>query len=110
MSKNKKPEVEPEPEPQEEVEQVVTGSGEFVFLNGSRYVGDWKSTGDVKQRDGEGTYTNGPEEYTGQWVDDRMEGRGKHTFSSGAVYEGELVNNMFEGTGTYRFPDGSTYR
>ena len=81
-----------------------------MFSNGARYVGAWKSSDGVKLRDGEGVYTNGPEEYSGQWVDDRMEGKGKHTYSSGASFEGELVDNKFEGIGTYRFPDGATYR
>ena len=110
MSKKKQPEPEPEPEPEEEEQVVETGTGEFVFSNGAKYVGAWKIVGGVKLRDGEGVYSYGPEEYSGQWVDDCMQGQGRHTFSSGAVYEGEFHQNMFEGTGTYRFADGAAYR
>ena len=107
--KGKQPEPEPVPEPEEE-EVIETGTGEFVFSSGAKYVGGWKSVDGVKVRDGEGVYSYGPEEYSGQWVDDCMEGQGTHKFSSGACYEGEFKQNMFEGTGTYRFADGATYR
>ena len=111
MSKKGKAEPEPEPEPEgEEEPQVETGTGTFMFPNGAKYVGGWKSVDGAKVRDGEGVYTHGPEEFTGQWVDDCMEGSGKHTFSSGAFYEGEFSNNLFEGKGVYRFADGATYR
>lgn len=110
MSKKKQPEPEPEPEPVEQDEQVETGDGEFLFSNGAKYVGSWKKVSGVKLRDGIGVYSYGPEEYSGQWANDCMHGKGRHKFSSGAVYDGDFHNNMFEGAGTYRFADGATYR
>jgi hypothetical protein len=110
MSKNKK---EPEPEPVAQVEKepvIETGSGEFLFPNGAKYIGEWRSVNGLKQRHGNGTYAFGPEEYQGQWAEDAMQGHGRQSFSSGAYYEGEFHHNMFQGQGVYRFPDGATYR
>lgn len=110
MSKKKQADPEPLVEPEPKVEHVETGEGEFIFSNGATYRGQWKCIDGAKFRAGEGVYCCGPENYSGQWVNDCMEGNGKYTFSSGAVYEGEFQNNMFEGSGTYRFADGATYR
>ena len=38
-----------------------------------------------------------------------MNGKGKLTHSSGALYEGEFVNNQFHGIGKYVWPNGSFY-
>lgn len=112
MSKNKGKvqEAEPEPEPVQNDPVIETGKGEFLFPNGARYLGEWKSVNGIKFRHGEGEYQYGPEVYSGQWSDDKMCGAGKQTFSSGAYYDGEFKDNMFEGNGIYRFPEGATYR
>jgi hypothetical protein len=39
------------------------------------------------KRHGVGTYKSGDNEYVGEWKDDAMDGQGKFTFASGAVYE-----------------------
>lgn len=110
MSKNKK--TDPEPEiaaPQAVESSVEIGSGEFIFQNGAKYIGEWKSIDGNKVRHGSGSYSFGPEEYRGNWENDNMSGEGIQTFSSGASYEGNFVSNMFEGHGTYLFPDGAKY-
>ncbi len=111
MSKGKgKDEPVADTTPQIIEQKIETGRGEFVFSNGARYVGDWKSIDGVKVREGQGNYWNGPEEYSGRWASDAMSGEGRMVFSSGAIYEGHFENNMFEGHGVYTFSDGASYR
>jgi hypothetical protein len=43
------------------------------------------------KRHGVGTYKSGDNEYVGDWKDDAMDGQGKFTFASGAVYEVSLL-------------------
>ena len=50
--------------------------------------GEWSTgTDGVMKRHGVGTYKSGDNEYVGEWKDDAMDGQGKFTFASGAVYE-----------------------
>lgn len=103
--KKEEPVVEVPKEP-----EIIKGSGEFTFPDESIYVGEWKEVSGVKTRDGAGTYTFGPEKYSGQWVDDKMEGTGEYHFASGAVYKGSFKHNVMEGEGQYFFTDGATYK
>nr|WP_260075736.1 hypothetical protein [Phaeobacter inhibens] len=59
---------------------------------------------------GTGTYTlpNGYE-YTGDWVDGEVRGRGVARFPNGSVYEGEFAKGKPEGAGKITFADGGTY-
>ena len=47
--------------------------------------------------------------YEGDWVQDKMEGKGAFTYKSGAVYDGDWVANKYHGAGTYTWPDGTKY-
>jgi len=38
-----------------------------------------------------------------------MNGTGKLTHHSGAIYTGDFVNNQFHGRGSYTWPNGSSY-
>jgi len=58
-------------------------------------------------RNGEGTYTLGPEETKGTWEKDLLRS-GRVTFASGAVFAGDFSNGHYA-QGTYRWPDGSQY-
>lgn len=50
--------------------------------------GEWSTGSDgVMKRHGVGTYKSGDNEYVGDWKDDAMDGQGKFTFASGAIYE-----------------------
>ncbi|XP_034381739.1 MORN repeat-containing protein 2 isoform X2 [Cyclopterus lumpus] len=70
-----------------------------------------RSASGVMKRSGAGKHTSaGGIIYTGEWMEDQMNGRGALQHPSGALYEGELKGNMYHGTGTYTFPDGSTYK
>ena len=48
-------------------------------------------------------------EYTGQFKDGKMEGRGTFYFNNGDKYEGEIKNNIFEGKGAYYYHNGEKY-
>ena len=88
----------------------MKGTGTFTFSDGSTYVGEWESLGDApKIKSGTGTFTSGPESYTGDWSMDQMNGKGKQTFATGATYEGDFVNNQYMGEGTYTWVDKCSY-
>ena len=59
---------------------------------------------------GTGTYRlpNGYE-YSGQWVDGEIRGRGVARFPNGSVYEGEFAKGKPEGLGKITLADGGTY-
>ncbi|XP_053169708.1 MORN repeat-containing protein 2 [Scomber japonicus] len=83
----------------------------YIFPNGDRYEGECsRSESGVITRSGSGKHTsvNGVI-YTGEWHEDKMNGRGTLQHPSGAKYEGEFKDNMYHGTGIYTFLDGSIY-
>ncbi|XP_041361339.1 MORN repeat-containing protein 2-like isoform X2 [Gigantopelta aegis] len=86
-------------------------TGIYVFPNGDKYEGEYiQSAGGSLERNGFGTHTTTDGVvYEGDWVSDKMTGRGKLTHPSGAVYEGEFLNNKFNGQGKYVWPNGSFY-
>lgn len=90
--------------------EIVTGNGHFNLPDGTEYEGDWKESHGKKVREGHGTYVCGPEKYVGNWVNDRMHGKGEYHFSSGAIYNGDFQDGMMSGEGDYTFPDGATYK
>lgn len=87
-----------EPAPQEEeVDIPQTGHGKFEYMNHTVYEGDWRQEKGRKFKHGKGKIRfpgaqgldSGHEEYEGDWVNDKMHGKGRYLFTSGAVYEGE---------------------
>jgi hypothetical protein len=103
----------------------------------ARAEGQWSTGSDgIMKRHGVGTYKSGDNEYVGEWKDDAMDGQGKFTFASGAVYEvspsqrlptdgaaapaaanrdaccawqGAWANNQFMGEGKYEWADKTSY-
>jgi hypothetical protein len=71
--------------------------GSFLFPDNSKYEGEYRKIGNKTVRDGKGVYTNGPEQYSGQWNEDVMSGDGEYSFATGAIYKGNFKNNSFEG-------------
>jgi hypothetical protein len=45
--------------------------------------------------------------YSGTWMNDRMEGKGRYRTRNGNVYEGEYKNGMREGLGKMEYVDGT---
>ncbi|XP_029969653.1 MORN repeat-containing protein 2 [Salarias fasciatus] len=84
----------------------------YVFPNGDRYEGECcRSLSGALVRNGTGKHTSAyGVTYTGDWCNDKMQGRGTLQHPSGAAYEGEFKDNMYHGAGTYTFPDASVYK
>ncbi|XP_077957896.1 MORN repeat-containing protein 2 isoform X4 [Gasterosteus aculeatus] len=84
----------------------------YIFPNGDKYEGECSgSASEGVKRSGAGKHASaGGVIYTGEWLEDKMHGRGTMQHPSGALYEGEFKDNMYHGKGTYTFPDGSTYK
>lgn len=81
-------------------------SGTFIFPDGSKYEGQYiEGEGGIPTRHGQGTLTNGEEQYVGDWRDDKMNGNGRYVFASSAVYEGNFENDKFYGEGRYIWPN-----
>ena len=61
--------------------------GETTFIDGAKYVGDWKDG----KRNGQGTYTF-PDgmKYVGEFKDSKRNGQGTYTWPDGRKYDGEL--------------------
>lgn len=90
-----------------------TQEGVFVFMDGSRYEGQYiqQDSGEMV-RHGTGTFScgaDGIEQYQGSWKNDKMYGKGEFKFASGALYKGSFVDNLFDGDGKYTWSDGATY-
>jgi len=47
--------------------------------------------------------------YIGDWVDNKISGKGLYTWADGRKYDGEWLNNNMHGKGKYTWPDGKTY-
>jgi hypothetical protein len=52
----------------------------------------------------------GKDRYEGEWVEDKMEGKGKYQYANGCEYEGNFINGERHGKGTYRWPSGTYYQ
>ncbi|KAL5496618.1 hypothetical protein EMCRGX_G012936 [Ephydatia muelleri] len=85
-------------------------SGVYVFPNGDRYEGDFIVTEGRIERSGTGTqhFVDGLV-YTGQWKNDKMNGKGEVKYTTKATYVGDFVDNECHGMGIYTWPDGSKY-
>lgn len=55
------------------------------------------------------TYDNGKIIYTGEVVNNRMNGQGKLTFANGDTYEGQFKNGVFSGQGVFLAQTGWSY-
>jgi hypothetical protein len=84
--------------------------------------GEWDKVDGVLKRHGTGTFEDGNNKYSGEWKDDKISGKGKFIYSTGAQYEvisrdwnlvhlnqGDWVDGKYEGFGNYKFEDGSMY-
>ena len=91
------------------------GHGRFEYKDGTTFVGEWKLINGNKLKHGHGKVVfvgcdfKGAEEYEGEWSEDKMEGHGRYSFTSGAVYTGSWAKGKMEGKGSMINPDGTSY-
>jgi hypothetical protein len=97
---------EPPPPPEPVGEQL---EGDFIFQDGSTYVGQYLSLNEHVSLHGAGTLLTGPESFRGTFENGCYK-EGKYTACSGAVYTGAFQNNLFHGLGEYKWPDGRVYK
>ncbi|KAJ3328787.1 hypothetical protein HDU76_009284 [Blyttiomyces sp. JEL0837] len=99
-SRNKRP---------ESVAVPASKTGVFVFTDTSRYEGSYKEIDGVGVvRHGQGKQISAGYTYTGGWDMDRMNGKGRLEYPSGAVFDGLWKDNEFLGEGTYQWADQSS--
>lgn len=82
------------------------GFGSYVYSNGSRYTGEFRSG--LKHGKGVYYYTNG-NKYLGEWKDDLRQGEGKLNFANGDAFTGQFQGDFMEGQGTMLFANGDRY-
>lgn len=108
----------------------IDGKGKYTYSDGSVFEGSFSSGvkngyGTFTSSFGEitkGTYVNdllngfgeyvsadGKYTYSGNFVNDVQNGKGKCTYSNGDTYEGDFVNNQRHGQGTYTWKNGAVY-
>ncbi len=95
------------------VGDLFSGNGNFSFLTGESYTGEWKDSymsgegttvfpgigeysGEMSssKRNGQGTFIwKTGDKYTGHWSNDTMSGQGRYTFANGDFFEGEFSEN-----------------
>jgi len=93
------------------------GHGKFEYVNQTIYSGEWKLSKGKKVKHGQGKITFpgapgqtfGVEEYEGEWKDDKMDGEGRYTFTSGAEYVGSWQQGKMHGYGRMVYADGTSY-
>lgn len=85
---------------------LAQGKGTFTFLDGSKYIGDFKDN----KMEGKGRMTNANGViYDGGFERGRPNGQGTVIFPDGRKYVGEIVENHIHGKGAMTYPDGSKY-
>lgn len=62
-----------------------------------------------KGRNGSGSESIGLNKYSGEWMNNKKNGKGNLYFDSVLIYEGDWKNDKFNGTGKRYFIDGSYY-
>jgi len=83
------------------------GKGHMTFSNGLRYEGNFRCD---NRHNVIGTlYFNDGNVYTGNWVDNIMQGKGQYRTPEGRVYEGFFVRGMFGSDGRLLYPTGEYY-
>ena len=85
---------------------LLNGKGFFLDKQSNKYIGEFK---DMK-RWGKGKLITNKIIYEGDFVNNKIEGKGKIKFlKSGIEYEGTFVNDNIEGTGILKWINGDIY-
>ena len=82
------------------------GNGTFLYLNGDKYQGQWKSG--QMQGSGKYEYYNG-DRYEGQFHFNKKDGTGTYVWKNKVSYTGQWKNDLREGFGVYKWTNSSTY-
>lgn len=82
------------------------GYGKYLDPVGNIYEGNWVN-GKLNGK-GKATQFNG-DTYEGDYSDSKREGQGTYTFKTGDVYFGHFANNSINGKGKRNFPNGNIY-
>ena len=84
----------------------ATGYGEYLYPNGTRYVGNFENG----KPNGRGImyFANG-NKYLGDWEENERQGQGRMIFAEGHVYTGAFLHNKFDGQGTMEYANGDIY-
>lgn len=99
-------EMDTELHPGDITKSMFTGKGEFHFLTGVVYSGDWKDS----RMNGDGTCSYpGVGVYTGEYSDAVRCGTGTFLWENGDSYRGQWWDDSMT-TGIYTFTDGSVYK
>ncbi len=83
------------------------GNMERRYINGDLYVGGVH--GSLRHGKGKMLWNDTGDAYDGDWVYNKMSGKGKYTWASGAYYEGDFVDGNFNGHGIRVYNDGCKY-
>lgn len=85
---------------------IFSGQGNFRFLSGETYAGEWTNA----QMTGSGKLEF-PEigVYSGSMSDSKRNGYGVFSWDSGEIYEGEWQNDAMYGSGKYTFANGMEF-
>lgn len=104
------PAAEEEEVPEEEPGELK--EGDFIFQDGSTYVGSYMKKGDEICIHGEGLMQSGPEVFEGTFEKGQYK-EGTYKSCNGAIYIGHFFDNKFHGLGQYtwnaKMPDERTY-
>jgi len=82
------------------------GVGVYEYPDKRKYSGDWKNN----KKNGKGTFffSNG-NKYDGEWKDDKMKGKGVYVWTNGDKFEGEYADSKRSGKGKIFFSDHRKY-
>ena len=85
---------------------LVEGKGILRNSKGNSYIGDFVKS----KRHGKGILETHKIHYEGDFVDDKLSGRGTIVFKNeGHTYEGQFNNNEINGFGTFKWCNGDYY-
>jgi hypothetical protein len=86
--------------------KVRHGRGILIWPEGSKYSGYW--VGDKANIKGKLIHSDG-DIYEGEWSDDKPNGKGIYYHKDGTIYEGDWKNDKQDGNGKEKWVDGAWY-
>lgn len=86
---------------------IKSGKGKLYDFQTNKYIFDGEWAND--HRNGYGELDKEDVKYKGNYVDDKMEGKGLLTWSNGNAYEGDFKNDLRHGRGIMKFYNGDRY-